>query len=135
VTKAWVYGLLGLLCIPGVIGFDAWPLTGWRLFSLSRDGSQTEWALDAVTPDGDVPVELEQLPLAFRNAEWILADLPKASDRRREEVCTAMTAVVHDLVPETTALVILRERQRMVDSERVVGEREVIVRCGMRFEL
>lgn len=129
--KLWVYGLLALLCIPGVIGFDAWPLTGWRLFSLSRDGSQTEWALDAETPAGVVHVDLEQLPLAFRNAAWPLADLPSASDARREAVCVALLHGVREAVPDATALVVVRERQEMRGSTRVVAEREPIHECAV----
>lgn len=128
--KVWVYGLLVLLCVPGVIGFDAWPLTGWRLFSLSRDGSQTEWALDAETPTGIVHVDLEELPLAFRNAAWKLADLPKAPERRKQAVCIALLDGVRDAVPQATALVIVRERQEMRGSARVVAEREPVHHCA-----
>ena len=75
ITKAqrvWVAVLLVLLLVPGLIGFDVWPLTGWRLFSLARDGDQNEWALEALTPAGIELVDLEDLPLAFRNAAWPL---------------------------------------------------------------
>ena len=98
-VKVFVYGLLALLCIPALVGFDVWPLTGWRLFSLSRDATQIEWALDARTPTGLIHVDLEQLPLAFRNAAWPLAHLPKASASRKAAVCDALLDGIRTSIP------------------------------------
>lgn len=133
VQRAWAYLLLVLLVIPGVIGFDVWPLTGWRLFSLSRDATQTDWALDAVAADGTVSaIDLEQLPMAFRNAAWPLADLPGASAERREEVCVALLDGVRGVDPNVAALRLVSEARRMngVDDEpEITAEREVVHEC------
>jgi hypothetical protein len=130
----WFVGVLLLvMAVPGVIGFEAWPLTGWRLFSLARDDSQTAWVLDAVDDRGDTQaVELEQLPLRYRHAEWPMAELPDASTARREAVCQALLGAVVDLEPETVALSITRDRQRLDerDGEWVVThDPEVIHTC------
>ena len=79
-ARVLVAALLVLLLVPGVVGFDLWPLTGWRLFSLSRDADQTRWVLEAVDATGDRRVvSLEELPLRYRHAEWPMAELPGAS--------------------------------------------------------
>jgi hypothetical protein len=114
-ARLWVYALLVLLLVPGVIGFDAWPLTGWRLFSLSRDADQNEWGLDAETPDGVQRVDLEQLPLAYRNAAWPLDHALHASDRRKAEICDALAIGVRHAVPDATALVVVRLHRHMTD--------------------
>ena len=116
--------LLALLIVPGVIGFELWPLTAWRLFSLSRDADQTEWALHVVTADGVTqPVDLEELPLAYRNAAWPLAELPGASEARQREVCAALLVGVRDVVSDARTLTLVRQRAHLdvVDGESVIS--------------
>lgn len=110
--------LFVLLLVPGVIGFDLWPLTGWRLFSLSRDADQTRWVLQAVDADGERSiVSLEELPLGHRHAEWPMADLPGASDARRDAVCEALLDAVVDARPGTVELVLARDHARLVETD------------------
>jgi hypothetical protein len=117
-ARALVAVLLVLLLVPGLIGFDAWPLTGWRLFSLSRDGEQTRWVVEAVADDGDRRiVSLEELPLRFRHAEWPMAELPGASEARRDAVCEALAGAVVGAVPGTVEVVIARDHARLVEDD------------------
>ena len=110
--------LFVLMLVPGVIGFDAWPLTGWRLFSLSRGAEQSFWVLEAVDADGDRRVvSLEELPLRYRHAAWPMAELRSASDGRRDEVCTALLGAVVDVHPDTSELVIARDHARLVERD------------------
>jgi hypothetical protein len=126
---------LVLLLVPGLIGFEAWPLTAWRLFSLARTDRQTRWVLDAVDADGEAQrVSLEQLPLRYRHAEWPMAELPGASEERRDEVCDALLAAVVDAVPATVELRIVRDRQRLEDGDDgwvVRSEPEVVHTCAI----
>ena len=134
VVRVWVGVLLTLLIVPGVIGFDVWPLTGWRLFSLARDGAQTEFALDVRVAGDDAlqEIDLEQLPLAFRNAAWPLAELPGAPPARRRAVCEALLDGVRDVFPDAEELALVRERRAMrsADDPDITEDREVIERCG-----
>jgi len=119
-ARLFVAVLLVLMLVPGVIGFDAWPLTGWRLFSLSRDAEQTRWVLQAVDAEGDRhAVSLEQLPLRYRHAEWPMAELPGASQQRRDAVCDALLGAVVDVRPDTVTLELARDHARLdeVDGE------------------
>jgi hypothetical protein len=126
---------LVLLLVPGLIGFEAWPLTAWRLFSLARTDRQTRWVLDAVDADGQPQrVSLEQLPLRHRHAEWPMAELPGASDTRRDEVCQALLEAVVDAVPSTVELRIVRDRQRLeegADGWVVRSEPEIVHTCAI----
>jgi hypothetical protein len=135
--KALVVVTLVLLLGAGLQGTEAWPLTAWRLFSLSRDEDQTRWLVEAVAADGDSrTVSLEELPLRFRHAEWPMADLPEASQARRDEVCEALAAAVAHVEPSAVALRIVRDRQTLVadggDGWVVHHDPEVVHSCAMR---
>jgi hypothetical protein len=117
-ARVLVAVLFVLLLVPGLIGFELWPLTGWRLFSVSRDADQTRWVLDAVDRAGDHRiVSLEELPLRYRHAEWPMADLPGASDARRDAVCGALFPAVARVVPDLAELVIARDHARLVERD------------------
>jgi hypothetical protein len=117
-ARVLVAVLFVLLLVPGLIGFELWPLTGWRLFSVSRDADQTRWVLDAVDRDGDHRiVSLEELPLRYRHAEWPMADLPGASGARRDAVCDALFPAVAAVVPDLAELVIARDHARLVERD------------------
>lgn len=140
-ARRFVAVLLALLLVPGVIGFDAWPLTGWRLFSADRGDRQTRWEISTVATDGSLaPFDLDELPIAYRNAEWILAELPDADDARREEVCQALLdGVVEHGGDEATdglaGLAIVRNRRTMESIDGafvVVDDREPLHTCGLR---
>jgi len=126
--RAWVVVLLVLLAVPGVVGFDAWPLTGWRLFSLARDSTQSEWALDAETPGGVRRVDLEELPLAFRNAAWPLDEARHASPARRSAICRALLDGVRDAMPDATGLAVVRLHREMT-VEGIVDTPEPWTEC------
>lgn len=114
-ARVFVAVLFALLLVPGVIGFDAWPLTGWRLFSVSRDADQTRWVIEATDADrASRVVSLEELPLRYRHAEWPMAELPGASDERRDAVCRALLRPVLEVEPDTTELTIARDHARLV---------------------
>ena len=114
-ARVFVAVLFALLLIPGVVGFDAWPLTGWRLFSVSRDADQTRWVIEATDADGEARVvSLEELPLRYRHAEWPMAELPGASDERRDAVCEALLDAVVRVEPDTTQLTVARDHARLV---------------------
>ena len=131
VQRAWVLALLALLAVPGLVGFDVWPLTGWRLFSLSRDASQTEWALDVGAAGRFEEVDLERLPLAFRNAGWPMAELPVAGEARQQAVCEALLVGVRSVDSSVEVLRLVREARRMTvgDDVTIHEDREVVHEC------
>jgi hypothetical protein len=124
----WFVGvLLVLLLVPGLIGFEAWPLTAWRLFSLARGDTQLRWEIEAVDGNGDVErVDLDELPTAFHLAEWPLAALgePPGDSRQRDRVCRALLEGVAAERPSTAAITIVRNDRRLTerDGEWVVIE-------------
>lgn len=131
----WLVGLaLVLLLVPGLVGFDAWPLTAWRLFSLSRDADQTRWVIEAVDAEELArTVSLEELPLRYRHAEWPMAELPGASEQRRDDVCAALADAVAAVEPRTVELRIVRDRQTLVEVDgewAVEHDPEIVHACA-----
>ena len=59
-------------------------------------------------------MSFEELPLRYRHAAWPIAELPRASDARREAVCQALLEPTLDVVPDLVALHLVRDRQRLV---------------------
>ena len=76
--------LLAAFLICGAFGIEAWPLSGFRLFSAPRGTTSSGWRLVAVGPDGDErPVSVWRLGAAYRGFGFVartFRDLPP-SDR------------------------------------------------------
>jgi hypothetical protein len=124
--RRFVAGLLALLCVPGVIGLDLWPLTGWRLFSANRQPTQVRLVLEAIAADGSVSVvDPDDLPYGFRNMEFALLQLPEASDAKKAEVCRVLLDAAAVARPGTVAVRVAYDKQELVDTDDgyVVGHR------------
>lgn len=127
---------LVLLLVPGIIGFDLWPLTAWRLFSLARTDLEPTWEIEAVDPQGGVTeIGLDTLPIGYQLAEWHMAELDNAPDSRRDDVCAAFLQIVSDDRPGTAQVNIVRNDRRLVrrnGSWIVDPERRLFHSCGRR---
>lgn len=126
-------GVLLVLLVGAGIGVEAWPLTGWRLFSAARDDTQTSWVLEAVQSDGSTRlVDLDELPGRYSNAEWALAEMQGATVTRREAVCRALLEPVVAIEPDLEELRIARDDARLVERDgdwTVVHDMESLHAC------
>jgi hypothetical protein len=89
-ARSFVTLLLAAFLICGVFGIEAWPLSGFRLFSAPRGSTSTGWRLVAVGPNGvERPVSVSRLGAAYRGFGFVarsLTDLPPAD---RAATCEA----------------------------------------------
>lgn len=93
--RAFVYAFLGALLTTAALGVEAWPFTGWRLFSGVRTGTTAGWRVVTVGPDGgETPVAFAALGRGYRGAAWRLADFPALERAEREAVCRAWADAV-----------------------------------------
>jgi hypothetical protein len=127
-------GVLLVLLVGAGVGVEAWPLTGWRLFSAPRDDTQIRYLLEAVQADGSTRlVDLDELPgRPYSNAEWALAELPESSEERREAVCQALLGPVLEIESGLTELRVVRDDARMVERDgdwTVVSDPETVHAC------
>jgi hypothetical protein len=129
-VRTWVALLFALLLVPGLIGFDYWPLTGWRMYSLSTRATRIDWGIEAHTPDGPVEITWPDLPLGYRLAAWPIATLPDAPQEQRQGMCLALLDAVRDAVPTTSSIALVRDRRTLDADDGVTIERERIHECG-----
>lgn len=105
------------LLIPGVVGFDLWPLTGWRLFSLALDDTAERWVIESVDEEGSSRlVSPEELPFGYRHAEWPMRSLPDASPERREAMCVALAAAVAEIDPGVVELRLAEDEPQLIET-------------------
>jgi hypothetical protein len=81
--------LIGGLTVCALTGTEAWPLSGWKLFSQVRRADQGGWAATAVVDGAEQPFPFARLPRAYHGAEHVLAEFPGMSADRRRAVCGA----------------------------------------------
>ena len=97
-ARLFVGGFLALFALCGVVGIEAWPLTGWRLFSEVRRPTQVGWqAVTVDTAGGERAVPFERMPRGFSGALHVMGRLPSAPATEQRAVCRAWAAEVERL--------------------------------------
>jgi hypothetical protein len=115
--------LLSIFLVFGLVGLEAWPFTGWHLFSTRREPVEASTQAYAVLPDGDeVRVEWLDLPVAFRQGQRQLAG--------GEERCDGFVAAIRHGFDDLTEVRVYRVRDRLdTDGERTELDRELRYTC------
>jgi len=86
----WVTALLmGVLVLCAAGRMEAWPLTGWELFSRVRTGEQHGWLATETVGGDERPVPFGDLPRGFHNSGHVLERFPAMSPDERRAVCQA----------------------------------------------
>ncbi|MDQ6751042.1 MAG: hypothetical protein M3Z33_09860 [Actinomycetota bacterium] len=83
-----VYLIAFLAC--GAFAVEAWPLTGWRLFSHLRHAQRAGWQVFTVDRAGrQARVNFATFPRPDRHLTLIMRDYPRQSPAGQEAVCQA----------------------------------------------
>lgn len=128
-TRRFVYGFLALLVLCGLAGIEAWPFSGFKLFSALRDDKRVSWQLVAVDPDGgESTIVLADLPVGFRNTTKLLGEFDDMSPDERDEVCEAWTRP-HRERGEVITRVRIYEKTATLGADPPPPERELRWEC------
>ncbi len=100
-----------LILVLGVLRIEAWPFSGFRLFSAVRGEVVTSWSLYALIGGDEVPIDLSKYPVAYRNTTTRIAHFSGMSGAAREAICDAWVEP-------------LRSDGKQVDHVRIYSVRE-----------
>jgi hypothetical protein len=92
--RLFVGGFLGLFLIGGLLGLEAWPVTGWKMYARLRHGDFWGWQVRAIGVDGsERSVDLRNAPAAYHGVTHFLSDFERLSAEDRQAVCLALAQV------------------------------------------
>ncbi len=91
-TRCVAYGLIGLVALAGVASIEAWPLSGFKLFSATRGPTRVSWELQAVVDGEEQFVSVGDAGAELGYSTLVLADFDEMSARERDDICDAWVA-------------------------------------------
>lgn len=98
-----------LLAVTAVADVNAWPLTGWRLFSTVRGPTLPGWEAVVVAGDGrETPVPFDRMGRGYRGSLHVLQDFPRLPDDERQAVCRTWAAGGRRVGAEVAAVRVYR---------------------------
>jgi len=128
----WYAGVfLAAFLVCGVIGIEAWPLTGWRLFADARSARQTSYQAATVDRNGrETPIQFQDLPIRDHGNVQILKGYATLPAAKQAAVCAAWADAVRAQGGDVTAL---RIYQLDVDLSQREGRRGVPPQRTLRW--
>ena len=93
--RGFVVAVLVAFLACGIFVVEAWPLTGWKLFSHLRHAQRGGWQVFTVDrPGRQTRVDFATFPRADRHLTLIMRDYPRRSPAAQESVCQAWASRV-----------------------------------------
>lgn len=114
-ARILVWAVIVVIAIPGLLGLEFWPVTGWKLFSTVRDEDANRWVLQGhYADDASRIIDLGELPVAYSNAEWPLRSVGDGGTDDAHEKCRVLLEAAVEADPDIVGLDIARDSQRLV---------------------
>jgi hypothetical protein len=130
-ARWFVAAFLALFLVCGVAGFEAWPLTGWRLFADARQARQPGWQAVTVDRAGrETPIPFPDLPAGYHGNVQVLKGFAALPRERQAAVCQAWAEAVRARGGEVAEV---RIYQTLTDVSRRVGDRGAPPARTLRF--
>jgi hypothetical protein len=110
----FVRSFLAAFVVCAVVGIEAWPLTGFRLFSHLRYANQTEWQAFAVRPDGsEAWLPLSRVHGGYNGFPLVMKSFASRTPEQRTNMCRAWTVAAAALQETTVAIRIYTIERRL----------------------
>ncbi len=134
-ARPFVTLLLASFLVCGVFGIEAWPLSGFRLFSAPRGPISSGWRLVAITEDGtEVPVNVSRLGAGYRGFGSVARTFGELSPAERAAACSAWSEAAASTGVDVAALHLVALEQPLLprdeDGPLVEPTRSVVATCG-----
>jgi hypothetical protein len=107
-SRWFVRAFLAAFFLCAILGLEAWPLTGFRLFSQLRHETRTMWVADTVSPGGEAPLWFTQLPRAYQGFSLIIWRFGRLSPASKRAACAAWLFEARRVRQGVTAIRIFR---------------------------
>jgi hypothetical protein len=119
--RRYLAAFLTVFALCGVLGIEAWPLTGWRLFADARPAVQHGWQAVTVDHAGrETPVPFDELPIGYRGWVQVLKGFTALPAGEQAAVCRAWADAVRARGGDVAAV---RVYETWTDVSRRVGRR------------
>ena len=130
-ARPFVALLLTAFVTCGVLGIEAWPLSGFRLFSAPRNSVTTGWRMVAVRADGEqVPVNVSRLGAAYRGFGFVARSFDDLTMPEQAAVCEAWIRAAASIGIDAAAFRLVKVDQSLVprnDEGPLVDPRRTVV--------
>jgi hypothetical protein len=114
-ARPFVAIVLGAFLVCGIGGIEAWPLSGFRLFSAPRGSVATAWRLVAIAEDGAlVPVNISRLGAGYRGFGAFARTFDELSSRDRSELCRVWSEAAARIGIQAVGFMVVRIDQALV---------------------
>jgi hypothetical protein len=111
-ARPFVAVLLAAFVTCGVLGIEAWPLSGFRLFSAPRGAVTTGWRLIAVTADGErVRINVSRLGAAYRGFGFVARSFEDLTPPERAAVCGVWLRAAASIGIDAARLMLVKVEQ------------------------
>ena len=118
-ARPFVVILLAAFVTCGVLGIEAWPLSGFRLFSAPRSPLAAGWRLVALTVDGEqVPVNVSRFGAAYKGFGFVARSFDDLSSPERAAVCTVWLRAAASIGIDAVGLMLVKVEQWLRPRDR-----------------
>lgn len=94
-ARLFAVALITAIAVCGALSIEAWPLTGWRLFSRERHRIATGWMATSVDARGrETPIDFDRFPKADQHFINIMSGYRFESPAKQEATCQAWGRLV-----------------------------------------
>jgi hypothetical protein len=108
-TRLFVAAFLSAFLVCGFAGIEAWPLTGWRLFSHLRTPTLTTWQAETLDAAGHTrQLRFDELPRAYRNFTLIMKSFDSRPPGEQESACADWAAAARAAGRKVAAVRVFR---------------------------
>jgi hypothetical protein len=134
--RVFVWAFLAAFAVCGTLGIEAWPLTGFRLFSHLRSNDLVTYRTVAVDGVGsETPVPFGRLPVAYKGFGLIAPTLQSLPPDRARSACADLLNAVRERSNDVVAIDVYRLTIDLSvrDGSRPAGRpaRQLVYHCAL----
>jgi len=124
-ARVFASALVVAVALCGALSVEAWPLTGWRLFSTERQATAVGWLGTSVDARGrETPIPFGRFPAADQHFISVMSSYASHAPAEQEATCVAWARLVRRYGGDTARGLRLYSTRR--DMRRHVGRREPV---------